>query len=272
MQGRNWTILIAVNVVISAAVVFGILVATGRVSLGRPAPTEPTAPSPTASLADATPLGPAEPEEVLDDPQGSGNAVPTPFVHVVQEGDTLSGIALKYGVGLDELIAANELVNPDLLRLGQEIMVPSLGSGLPTMTPVPDATAEPIATDSMEPSAPEPAEVGTPVPTPTTSGPPLIEIAQVLGSSILGEEIVVIRNRGGAASLQGWTLAGGPGRSFGFPALTLYTDAEVRLHSKTGTSGPSDLYWGLVEPAWHAGELITLRDARDEVIDTYIVP
>ena len=82
----------------------------------------------------------------------------------------------------------------------------------------------------------------------------------MLGSAILGEEVVVIRNRGGAESLEDWTLAGTRQR-YAFPALTLYTDSEVRLHSKTGTSGPIDLYWGLVEPGWQAGELITLRDA-----------
>jgi len=272
MRGRNWVILIAANVVISAAVVFGILVASGRISLGRPPAEGPTDTRPTATLAVATPLGPAGPEAAPDDPGGSENVAPTPFVHVVQEGDTLSGIAQKYGVGLDELIAANELVNPDLLRLGQEILVPSRSVEPPAEAPAPVATTEPVAAETMEPTPLGPAGVGTAVPTPTSSGPPLVEIAQVLGSSILGEEVVIIRNRGGAARLEGWVLTGGQGNSYDFPALTLYADAEVRLHSKTGTSGPSDLYWGLVEPAWQAGELITLRDARDEVIDTYIVP
>jgi hypothetical protein len=110
------------------------------------------------------------------------------------------------------------------------------------------------------------------VPTPTSSGPPLIEIAQVLGSSVLGEEVVVIRNRGGAVSLERWALVGGQGGAYAFPALTLYQDAVVRLHSTTGSSTPADLYWGRVEPAWQPGELLTLRNDRDEVVDTYIVP
>jgi hypothetical protein len=99
-----------------------------------------------------------------------------------------------------------------------------------------------------------------------------VEIAQVLGSTILGEEVVIIRNRGGVESLEGWTLSGGRGNSYTLPALSLYSDSEVRIHSRTGTNRPSDLYWGLVEPAWEAGELITLRNAVGEVVDTYIVP
>lgn len=42
----------------------------------------------------------------------------------VQPGDTLSSIASSQGVGIDELIAANSLTNPDLLAPGDVLTIP----------------------------------------------------------------------------------------------------------------------------------------------------
>jgi hypothetical protein len=164
-------------------------------------------------------------------------------------------------------VELNQLANPDLLRLGQELLIPDKDAQPPVETPVPEvATAVPTTAISIS----EGAEIA--VPTPTSSGPPLIEIAQVLGSGVLAEEVVLIRNRGGAVSLDSWTLAGDQGGRFTFPAVVLYPDAAVRIHTRAGSNRPSDLYWGLAEPAWQGGSLITLRDADSEVVDTYIVP
>lgn len=46
--------------------------------------------------------------------------------HTVRAGETLSGIALRYGVSVDELIAANGLNNPNLIYVGQELIIPRL--------------------------------------------------------------------------------------------------------------------------------------------------
>ncbi len=81
-----------------------------------------------------------------------------------------------------------------------------------------------------------------------------------------------MRNRGGAADLVRWTLSDAEGNTFVFPAVTLFTDAEIHIHSTTGNPTPNDLYWGRLVPAWDGGELITLRDAAGNVVDTYIVP
>ncbi len=45
-------------------------------------------------------------------------------VHVVQSGDTMSSIARKYGVLLSALIAANPTINPNLIYVGQTIVIP----------------------------------------------------------------------------------------------------------------------------------------------------
>jgi hypothetical protein len=67
-------------------------------------------------------------------------------------------------------------------------------------------------------------------------------------------------------------LSDAEGNTFVFPAITLFADAEVRVHTASGDNTPTDLYWGQVGPVWSGGELITLRDAAGDPVDTYIVP
>ena len=43
---------------------------------------------------------------------------------MVQKGDTLSGIAVKYGTNTKALIGMNNLADPNRLFVGQEINVP----------------------------------------------------------------------------------------------------------------------------------------------------
>jgi LysM repeat protein len=52
----------------------------------------------------------------------------TPTMHIVQEGDTLQKIAAQYGVTLQELIAANGLVNPDYIQVADELVIPRKNS------------------------------------------------------------------------------------------------------------------------------------------------
>ncbi len=70
---------------------------------------------------------------------------PTPVIHVVQQGETLQGIAFDYGVGLGALQAANDINSPQFLQVGQELIIPvkreetqdaSPGLLLPTPTPL----------------------------------------------------------------------------------------------------------------------------------------
>jgi LysM repeat protein len=45
-------------------------------------------------------------------------------VHVVQSGESLAGIAVQYGVTVDEMVKLNGLANPDAIFVGQELIVP----------------------------------------------------------------------------------------------------------------------------------------------------
>ena len=64
----------------------------------------------------------------LDVPRGSlPNAQPAVATYVVAEEDTLSTIAEALGVTVDELIAANDLENPDAITVGQVLSAPGQG-------------------------------------------------------------------------------------------------------------------------------------------------
>ncbi|MBV7336467.1 LysM peptidoglycan-binding domain-containing protein [Chloroflexi bacterium TSY] len=47
-------------------------------------------------------------------------------IHIVQRGETLSAIAELYGVSVGEIAAANNIQNRDLMRLGQQLVIPGI--------------------------------------------------------------------------------------------------------------------------------------------------
>jgi LysM repeat protein len=66
----------------------------------------------------------------------------TPFIYVVQAGDTLSEIAEKFKISMDELRAANPDVSPNSMSIGMTLVIPDLSAAIadastPTPVPVP---------------------------------------------------------------------------------------------------------------------------------------
>ena len=55
----------------------------------------------------------------------SQNSTQENFIYTVKAGDTLYRIALEYGVTVRQLVAANNIVQPRLIRLGQKIVIPT---------------------------------------------------------------------------------------------------------------------------------------------------
>jgi LysM repeat protein len=64
------------------------------------------------------------PGQVLTIP-GQGGSVDV--THVVVRGDTLNKIAASYGASVSSIVSANAISNPNIIRVGQEILVPSGG-------------------------------------------------------------------------------------------------------------------------------------------------
>lgn len=74
---------------------------------------------------------------------------PTPISYTIRAGDSLSLIALRYGVTLDALQAVNPGVNSNMLSIGQKIVIPPPkveGTETPpaTSTPVPVPLGAPL--------------------------------------------------------------------------------------------------------------------------------
>ena len=63
-------------------------------------------------------------KEIQVAPSSLDQEVPEYQVHVVQSGESLSIIAGKYGVTVKDLVRLNNISDPDLIVIGQEILVP----------------------------------------------------------------------------------------------------------------------------------------------------
>jgi LasA protease len=67
----------------------------------------------------------AAPAAGLPDMGFQGEPTPPPQVYFVQAGDTLYGIATRFGCNLDELIRANGISDPNALQIGQQLNIPT---------------------------------------------------------------------------------------------------------------------------------------------------
>jgi LysM repeat protein len=95
--------------------------------------TETPEPTSTPQPATAT-LEPSLTPEPSETPTPVG-----PLTYVVEEGDSLDSIADQFGVTIDQLIAANNLVDPNNIGAGSQLIIPDPESDLPTETPLPES-------------------------------------------------------------------------------------------------------------------------------------
>ncbi len=95
-------------------------------------PTSTATETPTITL---TPTGvpPTETPLPTETPTMSG-----PSWYVVQEGDTMSGIATKFGIDLIVLLNMNPGVDPNTIKVGDKIIIPAPNTQMDTATPFPE--------------------------------------------------------------------------------------------------------------------------------------
>lgn len=93
-----------------------------------PSAGQSTAPSSTRPSTAPTSAAPASSAPASQPPPASAppaSAAPaTGKKYVVEPGDTLGSIAEQFGVTIQQLIDANRISNPDLLVVGQELIIP----------------------------------------------------------------------------------------------------------------------------------------------------
>jgi LysM repeat protein len=248
--------IISVNAILSLIISLVVVIIAGR----GVSPSPGAAVSPEAALSQTEPSAMAEvggetaqvqpaPAGVLVSPTRAtipadqpvpGEVLPTgtpvePTIYIVQAGDTLSSIARKFDVSLENLMLANGLTDPDYVLLGQELLIPigGLPQVTPTFTPVPVPTDTPLpfnpptplpsgATPPAEPAAtvgPTPTAVPT---LPSASVGEIRLVLQVLNSGDLAKEMVQVVNQGPFVRLAGWTLSDEDGNVYPFPDFSLW--------------------------------------------------
>lgn len=186
------------------------------------------------------------------------------MTYTVEAGDTLGEIAVKFNITVAEIIAANEIADPDSLVVGQVLIirkprvVPSTHAALP-----PEEFAE---------------EVETLTPLPTTTSVPLtgdsrVVIDSVIGAGDLASERVFLKRVGpGQISLTDWELVAENGETFTFPQLILFESGAVFIHTREGQTTAVALYWELDHAVWQSGDTVVLIDDEGEVHTSYEIP
>jgi murein DD-endopeptidase MepM/ murein hydrolase activator NlpD len=82
-------------------------------------------------------------------------------VHVVVTGDSLFRISVNYNVPVADIAAANNIVNPSIIYVGQELLIPGATTSGVAAAPAPAAPA-PAAPAPVAPPAADPAPAAPP--------------------------------------------------------------------------------------------------------------
>ena len=262
MSFRQMLPFLLLNIIVSAVGVLSILFwwshRAGEAAVaGEVTPTTalPAGVLPTPNVA-APPSGAVPPEAagaVAD--AAAGDA---PVVHTVQSGDTLNRISQQYDVSVEDIMAANGLSDPNIISVGQQLTIPVGGLPTPTVPPPTEIAARP-----------------SPIPTEAvTAGQGEIAIVGITDAGVLETEAVQIVNNGAELqSLLGWTVRDEDNNAYTFGDVSIFGEgAGILLHSRAGTNSPLELFWGLEEAAWRSGEKLTLWNAANQVVATYVVP
>ena len=117
-------------------------VPVARIVLSTSTPFAPRPPVPTATsrITAPAPLTTTDTPQASPQPQATTQTPPavTPateiITHTVGRGENLTGIARQYGTTVQAIVEANALTDPDLIFIGQELII---------SVPVPSPTATP---------------------------------------------------------------------------------------------------------------------------------
>jgi hypothetical protein len=111
----------------------------------------------------------------------------------------------------------------------------------------------------------------------TTSLPPLneptLQIKNVFGVGDVQQEVVLLEHIGSSDLwLTGWQISAESDQTFTFPSLLLHNGSTVQVYTGSGQDTVLALHWGLDQPIWQAGQLVTLLDPQGNVRATYRIP
>ncbi len=152
--------------------------------------------------------------------------------YVVKDGDTLVSIADAFGVKVSAIQAANNLLDPNMLKVGLELTIPGGTAPAATAsapTPKPAVAAAPTATPTAKP-APTSTPRPVPTPTPKPAAKPAAATAQAMPPAPAGD----IGNRIAAIAQKylGYRYVWGGSSPSGFDCsgFTWYVYQQVGIH------------------------------------------
>jgi murein DD-endopeptidase MepM/ murein hydrolase activator NlpD len=123
--------------------------AAPRMPMSAAMPQSPAAPAPSLPA----PAQPAMPTSTSVVGSSAQTLLPTPPVHTVGPGDTLSSVARKYRVSAREIAVANGLTPDTPLKVGTRLTIPVRTGGLPTQGGAPVAAQTKPAQQTYTPAA-----------------------------------------------------------------------------------------------------------------------
>lgn len=171
-----------------------------------------------------------------------------PVIYVVQGGDSLSGIASKFGVTVPAIMEINKLENPDYVFSGQRIIIPVEGT-VPTATP------------------------GAPANGSSSGAATGLQIRAIGAVGDLTNEYVEITNDGDLAfNLQGWKLQRSGGPDYTFADALIFPGGSIRVYSTSGADTTISRYWGQSAALWQSSGEATLLNVQGQSVSTYRVP
>ena len=85
------------------------------------------APPPTTAVTVEAPPPTTAAVEVTPTPPPTTRGPSEPLIYTVQQGDTLFSIATQFGVTVDELIELNNITNPDVIFVDDQLTIPPPG-------------------------------------------------------------------------------------------------------------------------------------------------
>lgn len=123
------------------------LAGCGQVITLSPTPTPASTATLSVDIVVATLPPTSTPAPYTPEPTPTPTVTPTPVLHTIRSGETLLSVASQYNVSVSALQDANGILDPRLLQLGQELIIPrqeefeaALATTLtPTPTPLPVA-------------------------------------------------------------------------------------------------------------------------------------
>jgi len=204
-------------------------------------PTSPAAEAPTTAGEPAEPT--AAPTATLDPANQQ--------IYTIQSGDSLSAVAGRFGTTVDAIMKANELTDPNVIFVGQRLIIPVSSGG---------ASAAPADGNAPATAAPLLNGQGILIRTVDGSGTLVTEAVQIVNDS---NEVV---------NLNGWRLERENGPVYTFGNQSIFPGSNLWLHTGAGDDTTVALYWGQSEPVWQSGSVVRLLNAEGALVNSYTVP